>query len=95
MATKRETTLSIEQREKLAAHLKAKAPNFACPVCAAKSFSIGDVALSGNAIGSDGSINMGGTIVPTVMVVCENCYHVLSFAAVPIGVISKGPNGDG
>lgn len=93
---KKNLELSETQRKQLADHIteKTKAKGgLRCPVCDHNSFTVSGVVTSGMVVGPGNSVHMGGTTIPTATIVCDNCYHMLNFAAVPIGVLGKNADG--
>ncbi len=77
--------LTPEQIHKVAAWLDSKSSRSSCPVCGNQRWEVGDIVASVNF--SKGGVVLGGRIVPTVQVICSNCYFVMNFAAVPLGLV--------
>jgi hypothetical protein len=75
--------MSDEQRSKAAEFLTRKATR-GCPMCGAKDFSVLDLV-------NESSMNAPATgaaplVFPAVLVACNNCYLMLHFAALPMGI---------
>jgi predicted nucleic-acid-binding Zn-ribbon protein len=51
-----------------------------CPMCGSGEWETGEI-VSGTSV--DGS----GNVLPMAQLVCQNCGYVVSFAAMPIGLI--------
>lgn len=81
-----DTKLSKEAKEQIVAHLKQKAPNFSCAICGHRNFTLGDHLVTGVITSQQGGVMLGGTNYPMVLAVCNNCFHTVHFAAVPIGL---------
>lgn len=71
----RSDELTPEQKEKFANHLRA-GMKCACPVCDARKWTVGPMVWVGDAI-------------PLATLMCEQCYFVASFGAVPLGLIGS------
>lgn len=59
----------------------------ACPNCGAKSWTLGGVSMPPEIGLSGGGLQIGGTGVPMVSVVCSGCALMQFFAAVPLGLL--------
>lgn len=80
--------LSQEERELIANWLNSKASpkgGVSCPVCGGRSFAIIPHVIHGMPY-TRGALTVGGPAYPMVGVTCDNCAHILSFMAVPIGI---------
>jgi hypothetical protein len=84
------TGAPIDPQKKLIDHLRAKAPNFHCPVCLGKNFDVLPQIVSGIPIAKHQVEAAEGKTIPLAMIVCTNCYHIMHFAALPIGMIEAG-----
>ena len=84
-----QNALTQEQKDFLIAEINKKAPNFKCSVCGHRNFSLIDHLISGIPVSPAGVMHVGGTNYPMAMVVCTNCYHCVTFAAIPFG-LGKG-----
>ena len=74
--------LTKTQENKLIEWYKSKNNGTPCPVCGGQNFIAGD--LLSNPIHNDGK---EVTYSPTVSLYCNNCAHLLTFAAAPIGLL--------
>jgi hypothetical protein len=84
--------LTDAQRDQAAKHLRRHLRN-PCSVCGIHKFTIVDL-VNTLPFDNNGAIVLGGPSIPTLLVVCDNCFHLLSFAAVPMGLVpsdSKPP----
>jgi hypothetical protein len=74
------------QRERAKDFLRDKMQGV-CPSCGGRAFQIADLV---NALPYDGAGKLVlGPTVPLLLVMCDNCLHVLSFAAVPMGLLQE------
>jgi len=81
--------LSEADTEKLTAWLREKSKNARCPVCenAPTNWIVGDHLIHGMPYYPGGSLVLGGSAAyPQAFVVCDNCFYVRAFMAVPIGL---------
>lgn len=85
--------LTKEDKEKVVAHLEAKASSLRCPACRQHNWSIGDHLLS-PPVFVGGAIAIGGTNYPMVALVCNNCFNTQFFAAVPLGLTGQKVAGE-
>jgi hypothetical protein len=79
--------LSPDERQQLIEWLNSKAGELRCQICGRNDWTLGNeltalVAMEGS------NLNLGRQ-VPVVALVCSNCYHVLLFAGVPLGLLGK------
>lgn len=79
--------LDASAKDKIAAHLRNKAPLLACPVCGHRDFFVNDHLVTANIVSPSGGVNLGGTTYPMATITCQNCLHTMSFAAVPMGLV--------
>ena len=83
--------LSKDEKKKFKEWLVSKNAINQCPSCGGKRWAIGDYIVSSMTI-SDGKSNIGGTLYPTAFVFCRNCFYVMNFLSVPIGLhIGESP----
>ena len=78
--------LTDEEREKAVAWLNEKTKNYECPVCGTNNWAIGQHIIQED-IYRGGNVIVGGSVYPTVFVVCTNCAYVRHFMAIQMGVI--------
>jgi len=77
------------QQQKINKWLQSKFPiGLRCPLCSGNKWTIGDISIA-NQFDPNGGVSIGGG-VPVVLLVCNNCMHVPSFAAVPMGLAPQG-----
>lgn len=92
MADKNDKTLlSPEAKKKFIEHLNSKTPNMICPMCQQRKFVVADHLTASPIIAPGGVVHLGGTNYPYATIVCQNCYHSLQFAAVPVGLLDEKP----
>ncbi len=77
--------LTQEQRETATRFLRTHLRN-PCSVCGIHRFNVVDI-VNTLPYENSGAMVLGGATIPLLLVVCESCFHVLSFAAVPIGLV--------
>ena len=82
-------TVTPEQTQRAIAHLNGKLTK-TCPACGHNDFHIAGVYFSPQMDPVTGNITVD-TGLPMVHVFCKNCYLVLQFAAVPMGIMKASP----
>lgn len=87
--------LTEAQKNKVISHLRNRAPSFVCPACRQNNFSVAEHLVAPTVMGPNGEMFLGGASYPMVQVVCTNCYHVLPFMAMPIGILPTDGGGGG
>ena len=80
------SALPQAQRDKFREWLKKKGHGGPCTVCGSNKWTIGRHLLSGMTVSGAG-LNIGGAIYPTAFIVCDTCFYVRQFMAVPIGLV--------
>lgn len=81
--------LSNEEKVKLIDALGSKVRQFNCPMCHNKKFVMADGYFN-NATSTDfTSISIGGTSIPTIAIICENCGFVSQHALGILGFLPK------
>ena len=72
-----------------------KVNDITCPICGNKHFTIIE-GFTRRMINQDLHKNvLGGTNVPSISIVCNNCGHILDFALGPLGLLeNKSDNHD-
>lgn len=79
--------LSQEQQKKAQAAVK-KHLRRGCSVCGESKWQLGDIV---HAIPyQQGAFVLGGPSIPVLFVVCTNCFHIVPFSAMALGLIGKG-----
>lgn len=76
--------LTQTQQQTIQAWLNKHNPNYKCPCCGNRNFTLGEIIAPPTFI--NGGITMGGNTVPMVQLICGTCAHVTLFASVPIGI---------
>ncbi|MBT3219548.1 MAG: hypothetical protein HN348_10695 [Proteobacteria bacterium] len=56
-----------------------------CPLCGQKRFSVEGIVAPN--MWEQGNIQIGGKVVPLLLVICQNCGHAIHFAAKKIGAL--------
>lgn len=80
-------SLTTEQINKFNEHMNSKRINPSCNACGQKQWTLGDIISS--PIFSGGGISIGGPSIPMVQLICQNCYHVMLFAAAPLELLKQ------
>ena len=80
--------ITQRQRAKLQAVWTEKSINPVCPSCGKSRWQAGDI-ISPVVMNEDGSQRMGGDAIPMLQVICESCFYVRLYAAVPLGLLDK------
>ena len=76
--------LTKEQKSMFSKHIRAKVFAPRCPFCAGTELAIGDHLVA--ALRMEGDAVEGHNPAPLVQFICMSCYHVMHFAAVPLGL---------
>jgi hypothetical protein len=77
--------LDQAQQQKFNEWVVQKNVKLACPVCQGKDFQFGEIVCAPQHQAGAG-VAIGGVQVPMLQVICSGCFHVLLFAAVPMGI---------
>jgi hypothetical protein len=77
--------LTQDQAQKVQAFFTSRRARNQCPMCGSSGFTPGDVVQA--PVLAHGGIHVGGPAVPMLQLVCNNCAHIILFAAVPIGIV--------
>jgi hypothetical protein len=86
--TKEAKLTEAEQQQKLQAWMRAKFPTgLTCPACRRSNWQALPLVVVPNY--TSGGFSLGGPTVPMVPLACNNCAHIMLFAAVPLGLASS------
>ena len=89
------SALSKSDRDKIVEWLRSKTKSGTCPVCQTQRWTVGAHLLHGQIATPGGGIIFGGGNYPLAFVVCDNCFYVRTFMAVPLELdATKEPEGD-
>jgi len=61
----------------------------ACPLCGKRNWTLLDRLLRFSNMEEGGAYVIGGPQVPVVAMLCMNCNHLATFAALPIGLLEQ------
>lgn len=76
------------QETKIKQWLQSKSPlGLTCPVCHRKQWTIGMITQSPEF--TPNGITIGGPVMPTLHIACDYCAHIMSFAAIPMGLVAQ------
>lgn len=79
--------LTEEQKQQIANKLNSKGLKMVCPMCGNNHFSVVDGYLS-NPLQSDlHNLNLGGQVLPTCAIVCDNCGFTSQHALGALGLL--------
>jgi hypothetical protein len=78
--------LTPKARDTAVAWLNEKAPSLTCPSCGQKKFTLGEHYLA-SSVWHGGNMLLGGPSYPMFFVVCDNCFHTMTFSAIATGVL--------
>jgi hypothetical protein len=84
--------LTPEQIQKTVTFLQDKLK--VCPVCGTGQFKL-DGEVGGLATVVEGASGALGRTFPLLLLICVNCFHVIPFAAIPLGIVPtkrEGPS---
>jgi transcription elongation factor Elf1 len=85
--------LSQDEKEKIIEHVKAKQSlrfghRFACPVCGAQSFTIGDHLVTPVVINATG-VGLLGPSYPQAVLVCTDCGNTFYINVAALGLLKQ------
>ena len=78
--------LTAKQLAHIAGWIQSRAKHSNCPVCDTNNWSLAPHVVSQHVIKQDGSVQLGGTQYPQVLMYCQNCSFVRPFFAIPMEV---------
>lgn len=78
--------LSDEEKTKIVQWINSKAKNHVCPSCGSNSWALADHVLN-FPVFAGGTIVIGGTNYPAVLLACNTCAFVRHYMLVPMGVL--------
>lgn len=78
--------LTPAEREKAVAWINRKAPQLSCPSCGQRKFTLGENYLA-PPVWYGGNMMLGGISYPMFFLVCDNCFHVMTYSAIASGVL--------
>ena len=78
-----------DEKNRIINLLNQRVEHFVCPICHKGHFSFVD-GYSNNVLGDNyQEINLGGRILPYIMLVCDNCGFISQHALGTLGLINK------
>ena len=83
--------LTQEQKERIAAWLKARGVPRPCSMCGANSWTLANHLVTPPIYRSGGSFMFGGPAYPQAMLMCTICAHTVYFNAVVMGILQSEP----
>ena len=86
---KENDVLSESQRQEIVQKLTSKVPDLKCPICGNQHFTIVDGYFTFTIQKDLQNIQLGGTTIPTIAIICNNCGFVSSHALGVLGLLSK------
>lgn len=94
---KSQLALTAEERKKILAFLRERAPDLRCPACGGQKHTLAEHLVSPVIVNPAGGVTLGGVNYPMVLVFCDRCLKASFFAAVPMGILrtEKKPERDG
>lgn len=81
--------LKDDERKKIVDILNQRIGQSSCPICHKGHFSIVDGYSSNILANSYHEINLGGSVLPFVMLVCDNCGFISQHALGTLGLLVK------
>jgi hypothetical protein len=78
--------MSHEHQQRLLSHVQSKL-KAGCPLCGARDMTIEDTVQFLGLLDSEYRQPIEGTVHPVVAVVCNNCFHVMHFSALKLGIL--------
>lgn len=79
--------MPAEKHEQIVQKLSATVPSiWKCPVCPTGLFGLANHFVSPTTLSQDGSVNLGGTVYPSILLICGTCGHTRLHNAVILGV---------
>lgn len=89
---KENEVLSESQKKEIAQKLSSIIPTLTCPMCGNHHFTIVDGYFTPTIQKDIQNLQLGGTVMPTVAIVCNNCGFVSSHALGVLGLLPKNEN---
>jgi hypothetical protein len=80
--------LSQEQIDKLDKWFEAHNVQAICPLCGQQSWTGGDIISAPRWARREG-VSIGGSSIPMIQLICDNCAYIQLFAAAPILEFNK------
>lgn len=74
--------------------LKAKGTSLKCPICARQDFFLTPSYTHRALSDKINSLNLGGKLIPSLSLVCNNCGFILDFAVGTLGFIKAEEDGE-
>lgn len=81
--------LKEEDKQRIISILNNRIENFVCPICHKGKFSLVDGYSSCGLSDNYNNINLGGRMLPFVMIVCNNCGFISQHAIGSLGMLDK------
>jgi ribosomal protein L37E len=79
--------LTQEQKDKIVAKLEERGAKLPCPRCGSRSFTLLDGYFTQPVCAEIGAIVLGGTTVPSIVVVCTQCGFLSQHALGALGML--------
>lgn len=87
MIKKTVVDISQEEKDKIAHALNTKIPSLRCPMCSRSAFTLITGYLTPTLSNHYKKIQVGGSIVPTVAIVCDNCGFISQHSVGVLGLM--------
>ena len=84
--------LSQEEKKEIANRLNSRIHGLTCPMCRQHSFVIADGYFNNTIQDNLNSINLGGSSIPTIAIVCSHCGFVSQHALGALGLLPQNTN---
>lgn len=81
--------INQEQKQKIVIELGKRLPKMVCPMCSHKKFVLVEGYFNNNLQQDFDSFSIGGSSIPSIAIICENCGFVSQHALGVLGLLPK------
>lgn len=81
--------MSQEEKERVVLAIQKKIPSLKCPMCAHTNFVLVEGYLPQSLSAKPASVNLGGSIIPSVGIICTHCGFLSQHALGPLGIMEN------
>lgn len=86
--------MSEEEKMKIAKALSQKLGNIVCPICHQSRYTLLDGYFASTVQKGYKGLELGGRVLPSVMLVCNNCGHLDNFSLGVLGLMDAEDNNE-
>ena len=81
--------LTPEEKSKIKHEIDARIPNYTCPICRNTKFALADGYFNSPLNANPMDFTFGGSSIPSIGIVCDNCGFISYHAAGILGLLNK------